>query len=107
MNYRYCTDQPGPCFRFRFFRIVLDESHIIRNKSTQASRAVADLDAIYRWSLSGTIVNNSLDDVFPHLRFLSISPQSEWSEFKKHITDRVKKAPRLAANRTQVSAASE
>ncbi|KAI9636028.1 SNF2 family N-terminal domain-containing protein, partial [Dioszegia hungarica] len=91
----------GPCFRFRFFRIVLDESHIIRNKSTQASRAVADLDAIYRWSLSGTIVNNSLDDVFPHLRFLSISPQSEWSDFKKHITDRVKKAPRLAANRTQ------
>lgn len=97
------TDSLGPLFRMKWYRVVLDEAHFIRNKATQASRAVWDLEAVYRWSLTGTLINNTLDDVFPHLRFLGISPQSDYAEFSKHITKRVKAAPRLAARRTQVS----
>lgn len=97
------ADEPGPCFKMRWFRVVLDEAHFIRNKATQASKACAELDAVYRWSLTGTLINNSLDDVYPHLRFLGISPQSEWAEFSKHISKRVKKNPKRAADRTQVS----
>jgi SNF2 family DNA or RNA helicase len=87
----------------RWYRVVLDEAHFIRNKNTQASKAVWDLDSLYRWSLTGTLINNSLDDVFPHLRFLGISPQQEYAEFSKHITKFVKKAPRKAATKVQVS----
>jgi SNF2 family DNA or RNA helicase len=87
----------------RWYRVVLDEAHIIRNRATQASRAVADLDAIHRWVLTGTLINNGLDDVYPQLRFLSISPQAEWGEFAKHISKVAKKYPTRAAKRTQVS----
>jgi SNF2 family DNA or RNA helicase len=97
------TDTAGPLFKMRWYRVVLDEAHFIRNKSTQASKAVWDLDALYRWSLTGTLINNSLDDIYPHLRFLGISPQQDYNEFSKMITKVAKKQPVLAAKRAQVS----
>lgn len=44
---------------------------------------------------------NSLADVFSQLKFLSISPQREWSSFNNHIAKVQKKKPTLAARRTQ------
>ena len=48
----------GPLFRVRFWRVVLDEAHIIRNRTTKAAKAVWDLDSIHRWSLTGTLIVN-------------------------------------------------
>jgi SNF2 family DNA or RNA helicase len=87
----------------RWYRIVLDEAHFIRNRGTKASKAVEMLDSVYRWCLTGTLVNNSLTDIFPHLRFLHISPQREWTSFNKMIGLVEKKRPKLAAKRVQVS----
>lgn len=92
----------GPLFKFKWFRVVLDEAHIIRNRSTRSSKAVHDLEAEHRWSLTGTLVNNGLDDIFPHLRFLGISPQREWDSFNKTISRPCKKQPKMATKRVQV-----
>lgn len=89
----------------KWYRVVLDESHTIRNKSTKASIAVHELNSVMRWSLTGTPIVNSLNDIFPHLRFLGISPQQEWKEFSKSIAKLAGKQPKMATKRVQVRAA--
>ncbi len=49
----------GPLFRNKFLRVVLDEAHLIRNRNTKAAKAAWDLEAEYRWSLTGTLVVSS------------------------------------------------
>jgi len=41
-------------FGRRWRRVVLDEGHIIRNSKTKLSIAASSLDAVCRWSLTGT-----------------------------------------------------
>jgi SNF2 family DNA or RNA helicase len=76
---------------------------MIRNRSTRASKAAWDLNAIYRWCLTGTPIMNSLVDTFSMLHFLNISPQADWKNFSSYIARIEKKSPRLATKRMQVS----
>lgn len=63
----------GPLFKVLWFRIVLDEaSGNIRNGDTLAARAVTKLHAARRWCLTGTPIENSIDDLFPLFRFLKM-----------------------------------
>ena len=96
------TDQAGPLFKVLWYRVVLDEAHMIRNQTTRAAKAAFDLNSIYRWCLTGTPVMNSLGDLYPILHFLNISPQADLKEFRAHISKVERKRPRLAANRMQV-----
>jgi SNF2 family DNA or RNA helicase len=41
-------------FKVRWWRIVLDEAHNIKNRSTKAAQACSALDGKYRWCLTGT-----------------------------------------------------
>jgi SNF2 family DNA or RNA helicase len=54
-----------------------------------------------RWSLSGTLIHNSLDDAFVHLNFTGISPIQEWDEFRDRISRYQRQQPALAARRLQ------
>ena len=47
----------------RFSLCVLDEAQKIKNPSTQSHRAVKSLTPEYRWALTGTPIENSVDDV--------------------------------------------
>ena len=85
----------------QFWRVVLDEAHFIRNRQTRNARAVWDLDAVHRWSVTGTLIVNGLLDVFPHLHFLSVSPSAEYSHFNKYIGRLQKSDPQTATTRTQ------
>ncbi|KAK8024372.1 hypothetical protein PG993_012438 [Apiospora rasikravindrae] len=70
-----------------WFRIVLDEAHWIRNTTSQQFKAVRDLKAQRRWCLSGTPIQNSLDDLRSLLAFLHFEPFSEPGFFRKHIVE--------------------
>jgi SNF2 family DNA or RNA helicase len=94
--------ESGPLFKTRFWRVVLDEAHFIRNSKTRAAKAVWELDSIHRWCLTGTLIVNSLDDIFVHLKFLCISPSREWKHFQGHISKIQKRRPKLAMKRAQV-----
>ena len=41
-------------FKVRWWRIVLDEAHNIKNRSTKAAQACSALDGKNRWCLTGT-----------------------------------------------------
>lgn len=59
---------------FAWYRVVLDEAHMIRRRSTTFNRAVVELTAKSRWCLSGTPIQNSLADLGSLLAFLQLKP---------------------------------
>ncbi|EGO04472.1 hypothetical protein SERLA73DRAFT_82405 [Serpula lacrymans var. lacrymans S7.3] len=67
-----------------WFRVVLDEAHSIKETGTVGSRASCDLMADRRLCLTGTPVQNKLDDVFALIKFLRLEPfddKNTWTEF--------------------------
>ncbi|MQL77029.1 hypothetical protein Taro_009430 [Colocasia esculenta] len=77
--------QSGPLARVRWFRVVLDEAQTIKNFRTQVSRACCGLRAKRRWCLSGTPLQNSLDDLYSYFRFLKCDPYAAYSKFVSSI----------------------
>lgn len=51
-------------------RVVLDEAQCIKNRATLAAHAAWSLKARRRWCLSGTPMQNSVDDMYAYFRFL-------------------------------------
>ena len=66
-------------------RVILDEAHCIKNAATGASKACCMLQAERRWCVSGTIIQNSLDDAFALLKFLRHEPWCEGGFWKAAI----------------------
>jgi hypothetical protein len=68
-------------------RVALDEAHTIRNRTTKVARACFDVTAKYRWALTGTPIQNSLQDLYSLLRFLKHEPWSELLWWKRVISE--------------------
>lgn len=62
--------------KFPWFRVILDESHEIRNAKTQRFKALCALNAQRRFAMSGTPIFNGLQDLLSQLRFCGFSPRS-------------------------------
>ncbi|KAK2736371.1 hypothetical protein FQN55_001666 [Onygenales sp. PD_40] len=60
-------------FSVHWRRVVLDEGHTIRTYRTKGARAVYNLKADSRWSLTGTPIVNNLKDLYSQVKFLGIS----------------------------------
>ncbi|CAA7263247.1 unnamed protein product [Cyclocybe aegerita] len=94
-------EQAGLLFQVEFYRIITDEAQYIKNRRTRASRAITDLQATYRWCLTGTPIVNSLADAFAYLRFLRMRPWYDWTKFQSEIGRLEKKRPDVAVTRLQ------
>jgi DNA repair protein RAD16 len=58
----------------KFHRLILDEAHSIKQRTTSVARACFALKANYKWCLSGTPVQNRIGEFFSLLRFLDVVP---------------------------------
>ncbi|KAI3823284.1 hypothetical protein L1987_04718 [Smallanthus sonchifolius] len=79
------AEERGGLYSVRWFRVVLDEAHTIKSSKSQISMAAATLVADRRWCLTGTTIQNNLEDLFSLLRFLRIEPWGSWSWWNKLI----------------------
>uniref|UniRef100_A0A7S1BPX1 Uncharacterized protein n=1 Tax=Corethron hystrix TaxID=216773 RepID=A0A7S1BPX1_9STRA len=68
-------------------RIILDEAHLIKNPQTIASKAASKIHADRRWAVTGTPIQNSLQDAFGLLKFLHHEPWCEARFWKNAISD--------------------
>lgn len=68
-----------------WFRIVLDEAHTIRTASTRSAKGAFALNAMCRWAVTGTPVQNRLDDLGALIRFLRIKPFDEPNNWAQYI----------------------
>lgn len=80
--------------------VVLDESHHIKNASTQTSQAVNQLNAAYRIALSGTPMMNNTEELYPQMQFLLPGLLGSAEFFRKeyaHPIDRNKDEEKIKA----------
>ncbi|KAJ4140132.1 hypothetical protein NW768_001485 [Fusarium equiseti] len=73
------------CFGLHWWRIVLDEAHTVKNRNAKATKACYALNSEYRWCLSGTPMQNNLDELQSLVKFLRIRPYDDLKEWKEHI----------------------
>jgi len=59
-------------------RVILDEAHNIKERSTNAAKAAFALDAQYKWCLSGTPLQNRVGELYSLVRFLGADPFSHY-----------------------------
>ena len=72
-------------FSFEWFRVVLDEAHYIKGRTIQIAKAVYHLKAEHRWCMTGTPIQNKLDDLFRLIHFLRLEPWSDYLWWNSYI----------------------
>ncbi|XP_073138962.1 helicase-like transcription factor CHR28 isoform X2 [Henckelia pumila] len=75
----------GTLAKVKWSRVILDESQTIKNHRTQVARACCSLRAKRRWCLSGTPIQNSIDELFSYFRFLRYDPYDKYKTFVSSI----------------------
>lgn len=73
-------------YSVKFFRIILDEGHNIRNRNTKTAKSVYELQLSRKWILTGTPIVNRLDDLYSLTKFLELDPWNNFSYWKTFVT---------------------
>ncbi|WVF69696.1 hypothetical protein IAT40_004475 [Kwoniella sp. CBS 6097] len=94
--------ETSPLQAIDWFRIVLDEAHYIKTASTVASQAACALEADRRVALSGTPIQNKIEDVWALFKFLRLSPVDDKDVFTQYIASPCKYGEQLGVARLQL-----
>jgi len=65
----YCA----PCEQVRWWRIICDESHSVRDANTKNFKALVRLPAVNKWCVTGTPMNTTPRDLKTQLSFVGIN----------------------------------
>ncbi|XP_057475188.1 DNA repair protein RAD5B [Actinidia eriantha] len=71
--------------KIEWYRVVLDEAHTIKSSKTQVAQAAFSLSSHCRWCLTGTPLQNNLEDLYSLLCFLHVEPWCNWAWWSKLI----------------------
>jgi len=68
----------SPLHGLCWWRVVLDEAHFIKSRSSQTTAAAFALISVHRWALSGTPLQNRVGEFYSLIRFLRIDPMAHY-----------------------------
>ncbi|XP_024520679.1 helicase-like transcription factor CHR28 [Selaginella moellendorffii] len=94
--------ESGPLAKVSWYRVVLDEAQSIKNSRTQVARACWGLRAKKRWCLSGTPIQNAIDDLYSYFRFLRFDPLDTYKSFRSEVKDPITRNPVLGYKKLQL-----
>jgi SNF2 family DNA or RNA helicase len=72
--------------RSKFHRVILDEAQNIKNRNTKAAQAACRINSTFRWCLSGTPMQNNVEEMYSLIKFCRIRPYNDWNRFAKDIS---------------------
>ncbi|KAG6830349.1 hypothetical protein H0H92_001142 [Tricholoma furcatifolium] len=86
------TNVKSPVFEIEWLRVVLDEAHACKSRSSKTAKAVYSLQARRRWAVTGVhfgfrfkkIALNSLKG--PRSKFLGFQPWADFAFFRSYVT---------------------
>eukprot|EP01083_Nonionella_stella_P165389 550072_1 len=69
-------------------RIILDESHYIKNRNTLTSKNMMELRGVNKWLLTGTPFGRQVHDIYNQLKFLGVQGEHldsfvNWAQMKR------------------------
>lgn len=70
--------------------LIVDEAQAIKNQGTQLAQALQNVSANFRLSLSGTLVENRLQELFSHFHFLMPGLLNEGTSSLKEIEQKIR-----------------
>ena len=70
---------------YKYHYLILDESHFIKNPSSKIYRAVNQLEAKHRMAITGTPIENSLQDLWAQFNFINPGLLGSQRYFKNHF----------------------
>ncbi|KAI8092310.1 SNF2 family N-terminal domain-containing protein [Gilbertella persicaria] len=62
--------------KIKWHRIILDEAHNIKDRSSNTARSVFNISGAYKWSLTGTPLQNRVGELYSLIRFMQADPFS-------------------------------
>ena len=71
--------------------IILDESQQIKNKDSKMFKAISELQARHRLSLSGTPIENSLSDLWAQMQFINPNLLGNYNFFRREFIRPIEK----------------
>ncbi|POS77991.1 DNA repair protein RAD16 [Diaporthe helianthi] len=83
-NYTSETVKAG-CFGLHWYRVILDEAHTIKNRNAKSTKACCALRSEFRWCLTGTPMQNNLDELQSLVNFLRIQPYDNLQHWRENI----------------------
>ncbi|KAI9310361.1 SNF2 family N-terminal domain-containing protein, partial [Dichotomocladium elegans] len=66
--------QKSVLHKIHWHRIILDEAHNIKDRSCNTARAMFNFEGTYKWSLSGTPLQNRVGELYSLIRFMRADP---------------------------------
>jgi SWI/SNF-related matrix-associated actin-dependent regulator of chromatin subfamily A3 len=94
--------EDSPVKEVEWFRVILDEAHVIKNSAARQTKAVIALNAERRWVVTGTPIQNSSFDLYPLMAFLRFQPFSIKSYWQNLIQRPLEKGNKTGLSRLQV-----
>ena len=70
----------------KWYRVILDEAQAIKNKATKAAIGASYIKSEYRWCMSGTPMQNNVNELYSLIHFLRIKPYDESDKFSRDFT---------------------
>jgi SNF2 family DNA or RNA helicase len=70
--------------KYQFRYLILDESQYIKNKNSKIFKAINQLQTTHKISLSGTPIENSLDDLWSQMQFINPNILGSYAFFAEH-----------------------
>ena len=78
--------KPTTLLSHQWERVIVDEAHQIKNPGTAVSKSCCSIKATKRWAVTGTPIQNSLQDVYGLMKFLKHEPWCSKCFWQRAIT---------------------
>lgn len=82
---KLCFLKRRTVYSYNWHRIILDEAHHIRNRTTQICKSCCALRGARRWCLTGTPIQNDKSELFALLQFLRVETFSCYRWWERYI----------------------